>query len=86
MKCELCKRTFYSNEGRFPVSGPTKHHVTPKQFHKRNNYKEEIMMICVACQRQLHRMFTNKELKKMTKEQLLSHSKVIKWSSWITNG
>ena len=83
MNCWLCNRKFNTDEGRFFVGQPTKHHITPRQFKKRKNYIEEKELICSACHRQINRMFTNKELKSMTKEELKDSQKVRKWIKWI---
>ena len=81
-KCWICRRTFFSDEGRFPVIGPTGHHITPKQFKHRSRYVEEKEDICMDCHRQINKMFTNKELKKLGRD-LINHPKVRSWIVWI---
>ena len=84
MKCELCDRHFYSNEGRFPVSGHTKHHLTPKQKYHGRLKDAEYILICETCHKQINKMFTNNELKKLnTIEKLKKHPKVQKYVKWI---
>jgi hypothetical protein len=81
-KCWICQRTFNSKEGRFPVSGPTGHHITPKQFKHRSRYELEKEDICKACHLQINKMFTNKELMKLGKK-LLDEEKTKRWIKWI---
>lgn len=49
-KCELCERE---------VSALTKHHLLPRE---EGGKEEHIAMLCEACHRQIHAMYTNKEL------------------------
>lgn len=81
-KCWICKRTFYSNEGRFPVSGPTGHHIKPKQFKHRSRYELEKEDICKDCHLQINKMFTNKQLLKLGRD-LLNEQKIKEWIIWI---
>lgn len=81
--CYICEREFNTNQGRFPVGGPQQHHQPPKQYYKRKNYKEKTIDVCQSCQRQIHAMFTNKELKSMTVLELKNHSTIKKWIQWI---
>lgn len=81
-KCWICDRVFYSNEGRFPVSGPTGHHINPIQFKHRSRYKMEIENICEDCHKQINRMFTNKELLKLGRK-ILDEQKTKDWIEWI---
>ena len=83
MKCWICKRTFNSNDGRFPVSGPSNHHIIPKEYKHRKKFKNEKESICKACHLQINRMFTNKELLNMTTEELKNHPKTKTWIKWI---
>ena len=82
-RCWLCRRHFGTDEGRFPVSCPTGHHVVPKEYRKRKRYTGETEEICVACHRQINKMFSNKELLHMTKEELRVHPKTQRWIRWI---
>lgn len=81
--CWICVREFNTNQGRFPVGKPTEHHIIPREYRKRPKYKDEKELICNACHLQINKMFTNKELLRMTKEELLNHPKVISWVKWI---
>lgn len=81
--CWLCNRKYNTNEGRFPVSCPTEHHIVPKQYKKRKKFIDETEQICVACHHQINKMFTNKELLNMTRDELKNHPKIIKWIRWI---
>lgn len=84
MKCEICDRHFYSNEGRFSVSGPTKHHLTPKQKYHGRLKDAKYALICETCHKQINKMFTNNELKKLnTIEKLKNHQKVKKYIKWV---
>ena len=81
--CWLCKREFYKLQGRFPVGPPTKHHVIPKQkFH--GGWKDvDVVLVCKMCQRQMHKLFTNNQLKEMTKAELMNHKKICNYIKWI---
>jgi hypothetical protein len=82
-KCNICNRDFNSLHGRFEVKKTTKHHVVPKQKY-RNRWKDaEVVLICSSCQRQINKMFSNNELKRMTFNELLNHQKVKTWIKWI---
>jgi len=81
--CWLCDRRFNTDEGRFFVGQPTRHHITPRQFKKRKNYVEDKENICVACHKQINKMFTNKELLNITGDELKNHPKIKKWIRWI---
>ena len=81
-QCWICERDFYSNKGRYPVGGPTKHHITPKQKYHGKWKDAEYEYICVKCHRQINKMFTNNELKELGK-QLKDHPKIKKWKKWI---
>lgn len=84
MKCELCERRFYSNEGRFPVGGPTKHHLTPKQKYRGKLKDAKYAFICEGCHKQINKVFTNNELKTYnTIAKLKKHPKIISYIKWI---
>lgn len=80
--CWICNRDFYSNQGRYPVGGPTKHHITPKQKYRGKMKNAECEYVCVKCHRQINKMFKNNELKKLGKK-LKEHPKIKKWVKWI---
>lgn len=81
--CDLCHRA---------VPAVTKHHLIPKERHNKQAkraYGEDCKMrigwFCVSCHRQVHCLFTNKELEKKynTIESLLRHPEVAKYVEWI---
>lgn len=82
-KCYICKREFNTNQGRFPVGSPTKHHIIPIEYRHRSKYKDEKELICKACHLQINKMFTNKKLLNMEKEEIFNNPKVISWVKWI---
>ena len=83
-RCKLCKRHFYSDEGRFPVVGPTKHHLIPKQKYHGKWNDAKYIWICNTCHKQINKMFTNNELKQLdTVEKIKNHPKVKKYIKWI---
>lgn len=51
MSCELCKREL----------NLTKHHLIPKE---EGGKEEDIALICSDCHRQIHALYTNRELAK----------------------
>ncbi len=81
--CWLCSRRFNSYNGRFPVGPPTKHHFVPKQKYRAKWKDVDVILLCKRCHRQLHKMFTNVQLKTMTKDGLKKHEKVIDYIKWI---
>ena len=81
--CWLCKRTFLTRQGRFPVGPPTKHHVIPKQKYHGRWQDSEVVLVCRSCQRQIHKFFTNNELKKLTENELRNHRKIVDYIKWI---
>jgi len=76
-KCWLCEREFYTQQGRFPVGPPTKHHVIPRQKYRGRWQDADVVFICKMCQRQMHKMFTNNELKAMAEKELKHHNKIL---------
>ena len=82
-QCWLCERTFYSDEGRFPVGSPMKHHVIPKQKYRDRWEDAEIVVLCKMCHKQLHKMFSNNQLKHMEKDELKQHEKIKEYMKWI---
>lgn len=70
--CSLCKRT---------VNIVTKHHLIPKQ----KNSDNRVAMVCIPCQKQIHALFTNRELKQQydTIGKLRKSIKIEKWIDWV---
>lgn len=56
-----------------------KHHLIP------NNRKSAVILVCSACAKQVHLLFSNRELKNEynTLEKLLASPRVHKWIAWI---
>lgn len=73
MNCILCKRE---------VEKLTKHHLVPKQKRGR-----ETILVCIPCSKQIHALFSNKELKQKynTLNKLNSSGKIKKWIKWVRN-
>lgn len=72
-ECELCERF---------VVKITKHHLIPKQ----KNSDGRTVKFCIPCSKQVHALFSNRELKEFdTIEKLKKNSKVEKWINWIKN-
>lgn len=69
--CVLCKRN---------VEELRKHHLIPKQ-----KGGEETIVVCVPCSKQIHALFSNKELKQKynTLDKLKSSGKIQKWIKWV---
>mgnify|MGYP001594469051 CR=1 FL=1 len=84
--CQLCERD---------VEDITKHHLIPKQkFNKkwRRIYKksglkhwEVTISVCVPCSKQVHTLFTNKELAENynTLDKLKEDYNIQKWVDWV---
>lgn len=80
--CELCGRENQSLSG---------HHLVPKARHNKKvkrdlgKNRNVLVMICMPCHRQLHSLFTNKELEREynTLEKLKDHPDVIAWIEWV---
>ena len=77
MNCQICQRVT-------PIEHLEKHHLTPKSKH---GAKLDTIFVCCNCGRQLHQLFTNKELAKQhnTLEKLLANEKIQNWIKWIRN-
>ena len=82
-KCEICGRTFLTDEGRFPVGPPTRHHLIPKQKYRSRWHDAKVILICSFCHKQINKMFTNYELKQMTITYLKKQPKLQKFVKWI---
>jgi len=83
--CELCGRE---------VDELTKHHLIPRTRHanKRNKkqfdrreVKERIAMVCRPCHKQIHALFTEKELERdhNTLESLKAHPEMARFIEWL---
>lgn len=69
--CELCERE------NLPLS---KHHLRPKQ----KNTDGRTSLWCIPCSKQVHALYSNKELKKLDSiEKLKQEEKVQKWIDWV---
>lgn len=71
MLCEACNRD---------VPNLQKHHVVPKV---KGGRKGEILMCCDTCAKQVHMLFKESELAKMTVAELLNTEPMIKYIAWI---
>lgn len=71
--CELCERK---------VSSLTEHHLIPREFGGRNL---DTVMLCVPCHKQIHALFTNKELalKLNSISNLKNNEKIIRYLKFI---
>ncbi|UOQ92793.1 HNH endonuclease [Halobacillus shinanisalinarum] len=71
--CDLCLRA--------PVR-TTEHHLIPKQFGGVNG---STAILCSACHRQIHALFTNEELAGFyhTLERLADHPDMAKYIRWV---
>ncbi|ADC64737.1 conserved hypothetical protein [Ferroglobus placidus DSM 10642] len=69
----------------------TRHHIVPNPVRRRLKRKkgksaEEVnstVLLCRDCHRQLHALFTEKELACMTWDEIKSKESVRKWVDWI---
>ena len=78
-KCELCGRC---------VDRVTLHHLLPRSQGRRRNIKATELptaWLCGACHRQLHTLFTNKELAQnfTSIAQLRAEPRVARFVEWI---
>lgn len=74
-KCILCDRDV-------PINYQEKHHLIPKSKKGKGTDTAEV---CVDCGDQLHKLFTNKELKDEynTIDKLKTNEKIQKWIDWV---
>ena len=83
--CELCARTTFRL---------TEHHLIPRTLHgnkkakklfTREDMKQRKAMICGSCHRQIHRLYTEKQLgyELNTIELLKAQPDVITWIEWV---
>lgn len=73
MNCSLCGRDT-------PETYQEKHHLTP-----RSKKGKETIIVCVDCGNQVHRLFTNNELRDFynTIEALRADPRMQKWIRWV---
>ena len=85
LKCELCGRTFFGNEGRFPVGKPVIHHLVPKQKFRGKSSEAQTITICSRCHKQLHRLYDNYMLKMKycTLSQIKKDPELKKFITWL---
>jgi len=85
-QCQLCGRS---------VAKLTRHHLIPRTRHKnkrnkrtfeRDDVRTRILMVCTPCQKQIHALFSEKELERTynTREALLAHPEVSRFVRWIS--
>ena len=70
MNCQICEET---------VDKLFKHHVTPKS---KGGTHGETVLCCSTCAKQVHILFNNKELAKMTLDELRATEQMIKYVKW----
>ena len=77
IECPICTRLT-------PAQYQEKHHFYPKQ-NRRKEKTNETILVCCSCGDQLHKLFTNKELRKKYNnlKALLEDSRIQKWIEWI---
>ncbi len=76
-RCELCDR---------PVAALTAHHLTPRLKTRRKGLPPSTtIMICGACHRQLHTLFTHTELANdlASVEQLQAEPRMAAFLTWV---
>ncbi|QAS51661.1 HNH endonuclease [Halobacillus litoralis] len=71
--CDLCNRS--------PVK-TTEHHLIPKQY---GGVEGPTVILCQACHRQIHVIFTNQELAGFynTMDRLQDHPEIKKYLHWV---
>ena len=80
--CELCRRENLVL---------TDHHLVPRARHNRRVRRDlgadrnRTAALCSSCHRQVHKLFTEKELERSyhTLELLLAHPAVLEWVGWV---
>jgi 5-methylcytosine-specific restriction enzyme A len=70
MHCQICKEE---------VGRLLKHHVTPKC---KGGAHGEIAKCCKTCAKQVHVLFTNKELARMSLEELIATEPMQRYIEW----
>ena len=84
--CELCGR----------ATSLTRHHLVPQCRHRnkwnkknfdRQTVKHSLLMTCSSCHKQLHAVFTEKELERRFHDpaSLRDHPEIAKFIAWIRN-
>jgi hypothetical protein len=73
MACKICAR---------PTDKIYKHHLIPKV---KGGKKGQIIECCKTCSRQVHMLFSESELARMTLEELLSTDTMQDYLMWIKN-
>ena len=81
--CASCGRKFYTLEGRYPVGKPHNHHHPPRIFRRRKKYKLKTYKICNDCHKHIHKIFSNKDLFKMSFEEVVNNPKMQRFITWI---
>lgn len=87
LRCELCDRQ---------VEGLTKHHLIPRARHhnkktrkqfERTEMTSQIAWLCRPCHKQVHALFSEKELAESYFEvnRLRQHSEIKRFIKWIAN-
>lgn len=73
MQCELCERD---------VALYSSHHLVPKSRIKKSG---KLIILCSACHKMIHRIFTNLELEKQYYNllRIKSHPEIIKFLMWV---
>ena len=77
MPCQLCSRD---------VPQLTEHHLVPRQFTKRKKLDPgETIEICPACHRQIHTLFSNRQLAQElnTLDRLQQHPEMQNFLVWV---
>ena len=76
-KCKICE---------ILVENITKHHLYPRQKSKRlkKSLRDEVIFLCEMCHKQLHILFTNKELfnNLNSLDKINEHISIKKWVEW----
>lgn len=70
MQCRICKEE---------VNRVLKHHIVPKS---EGGAKGEIAYCCKTCAKQVHVLFTNKELAKMSINELINTKEMQRYIKW----
>lgn len=75
MECQLCQRDLPSL---------TVHHLVPRSQGKRGQ-PLPTLLICSACHRQIHALFSNAELARdlNTRDKLVSHPAMERFLKWV---
>lgn len=85
-QCALCGR----------VTRLTRHHLIPRMRHRnkrarrtftRDDMASRILLLCRPCHNQVHDLLSEKELERHynTRERLLSHPEIARFTDWIAD-